>query len=245
MDEEEKTIDRRTVLKTTGVALATTGAFSANVAAAPSSQNDCCPNLEVIEETDEHQIILVERDGKTFKFTVSKETGKTTGGEVASSIDQSQLDSPDSIGTLNHQDIFTRTGVNVSSHGSCGGYIYSNHYSIVFAFETGDTLDSIPSATVAAATCAAIGSRAGHPAIAALAAAACAAFELLVLSHIDFSGRTSAIGAWDCHQGTFNEEYICIGGINYYTLSRWDLEQLNRIGPGAHLELGTGTRDYL
>lgn len=160
------------------------------------------------------------------------------------SIDQSQLNSPDSIGTLDHQDIFTRTGVNASLHGSCGWYIYSNHYSIVFAFETGDTLDSIPSATVAAATCAAIGSRAGHVAIAALAAAVCAAFELLVLSHIDFSGRTGAVGARDYHKGTFNEENACIEGANHYTLSVGNLGPLDRI-PGAHLELGSGVGDYV
>jgi len=94
------------------------------------------------------------------------------------------------------------------------------------------------------ALCAAIGTYAGGAAGAALSAIVCFSVGFFFLSHIDLSGRSLSIGAWDCHQGWLNEPSVCTGATASYTTYHPNLVQGERI-PGAHLSMGSDIDSYL
>lgn len=262
MSDDTNWFDRRKVLKTTaigftgGSALTTTGAAQSrpdsdegrgrNSSARGRNSNvrgrcDECGTVEVISEDETHTISAVDRGDEVYVYRVSKETGSVE--FIDARDDADEITGNDGISTMDHDEIIERSTLDVDNEGSCPSWVYSTDYSVIFAVETGDTLDEYPTELLGAALCAAIGTLASGGAAAALSAAVCYSATAFFLSHIDLSGRRLSIGAWDCHQGWLNEPSVCTGATASYTTYHPNLVQGNRI-PGAHLSMGSDIDSY-
>lgn len=257
MPDETARFDRRKVLKTTAIGLSagttlTTGA-TARSWSDPDGRGrgrneddrgrcDDCGKVEVVVEDDTHAITKVERNGDTYVYRVNKERGRVEFIGTEDEVDTNDLD--DGFSTMNHDEIIERSTLDVDNEGSCSSWVYDTDYSVVLAVETGDSLDDYPSGVLEGALCAAIGAYAGGMAGAALGAIVCYSVGFFFLSHIDLSGRSLAIGAWDCHQGWLNEPSVCTGATTSYTTNHHSLVQGERI-PGAHLSMGDDIGSYL
>lgn len=262
MSNDNDRFDRRKMLKTTAIGLTGGSAFTTVGAAKrrPDSdgrdrgphgqghrkpngdghgQYDKCETVEVLSEDDTHTIIEVDREDETYVYRVNKERGSV---EFVGRGDETEVNG--GVSTMNHDEILERSTLDVDNEGNCPSWTYSTDYSVVFAVETGDSLDDYPSGVLEGALCAAIGAYAGGPAGAALGAIVCFSVGYFFLSHIDLSGRSLSISAWDCHQGWLNEPSVCTGAIASYTTIHRNLVQSERI-PGTHLSMGNSIKTYL
>lgn len=256
MSDNNDRFDRRKVLKTTAIGL--TGGSALTTAGAAQSRPDSdegrgrngnargrcdeCGTVEVISEDETHAISAVDRGDEAYVYRVSKETGSVE--FIGARDDADEITVNDGFSTMNHDEVIERSTLDVDNEGSCSSWAYSTDYSVVFAVETGDSLDDYPSGVLEGALCAAIGAYAGGPAGAALGAIVCFSVGFFFLSHIDLSGRSLSIGAWDCHQGWLNEPSVCTGATASYTTYHPNLVQGERI-PGAHLSMGSDIDSYL
>lgn len=211
-------MDRRKVLKTTGIGFVGAGVLSGSASASKEEEppygrnssdkeppahgrdNDCdgCKSVEILAEDDEYQITSVETEEETHIFRVAKESGAVVRPVIDQEIDHSNAEAllrEDDVSITNHQDMFNRTNYWENYYDSCGGNIYSRHYSAGLSVEAGESLDDLPSGTLEAALCAAVGAKAGGAIGAAVGAVICGAIGYLFLDHIDLSGSQLTIGA--------------------------------------------------
>lgn len=252
MEKKNDGSSRRMMLKTTSSALITAGAFSTTGAASTDTEKGCdqCGDVEVLTENETHQITRVKNGGNTFTFQVNKKEGSATAITVDEPVATEDIRDEDDVNIQNHDTIIERSDYDVDTNGDCNGHIYDSEYSITFTFETGDALDDYPSGTIEAALCtvigAAAGSRSGYVgiALAALGAIVCFSIGYFFLDHIDYSGKSMAVGGWDCHTGWLNEEGVCTGVANSYTTDDDDLDQARKIR-GAHLSVGEDITDHI
>jgi len=253
-------------LRTTGSAVAGAGLFTTTAAASERRKKDSTDStdVETLAKSGNQQIIKVDRDEDTHTFQVDTEKGSATKIEVDTgkdntkqaemneSVASSILDNEGEVQVQNHDDVIERSSYDFDETGDCPGKIYNGHASLVFAFETGESLDEYPTGVLSAALCAVIGalggSLTGNPyaaaAIAVLGAIVCYSFSFFFLDHLDLSKQTGAIGGWDCHKGWLNEEGICYGASPSYTTDLDDLSYIDKIS-GPHLTVGDSVTDYL
>lgn len=248
-DHHDDRIDRRTVLKSAGIGVVGVGGFPASASASKDQDAHCqgCLNAEVLAEDSTYHVSTVETEGHTYVFWTHKDTGAVFYRDITEEGDtltDNELGIQDGISPTNHEDVFEQTEYWEHYHGSCGGYVYNDHYSAGMSAVTGESLDDLPSDLLAGALCAAIGAKAGGPVGAAIGALVCGAVGYLFLDHIDLSGNDLTIGAWDCHGGSLNVESVCTGGTLSYTDDPSDLIQFRRIS-GPHMEIGDAITDYL
>lgn len=181
---------------------------------------------------------------------MNKEEGSVKPITVDRPVSTIDIRNRGNVSIQNHENIIEESDYDINKEGDCGGYIYSSHYSVVFTFTTGDSLDDYPSGALEAGLCAVIGGAAGSRggyvglALAGLGAIACFSIGYFFLDHVDYSGRSGAIGAWDCHTGFLGEEGLCTGVSNSYTTDSEDLSQARKI-QGAHLSLGEDVTSYI
>lgn len=243
---------RRTVLKATGcgVGLAA-GVGSLGTATATDSDNECenC-NRTVISETGSNIVVLVKVDGEYHLVDVDTSAGSvvhmnTFSAEsmrAAETEAQRLLNQPR---TQNHEEVFEERSLWTNDTGGCSTPIYSNHRSAGLSVKAGDSLDDLPSGTLEAALCAAIGARAGGPAGAALGAIVCYGVGFLFLDHVDLSGTELTIAAYDKDTGWFNyNPKIQTAVATEITEDTDDMTNADKI-PGAHLGLGDDIEDVL
>jgi len=76
-------------------------------------------------------------------YRVSKETGSVE--FIGSRDDADRITVNDGFSTMNHNEIIERSTLDVDNEGSCSSWAYGTDYSVVFAVETGNSLDDYPS----------------------------------------------------------------------------------------------------
>lgn len=177
---------------------------------------------EVVDEGDEYHIVAITKDDETKYYRVDKNTGAV------------RAVSNGGISTMGHNELISRSDVQVRQFGSCGGHLYRNHYYVALSIELGETWDSITGESLEAGICAVLGAKGGM-ASAAAGGIGCFVIGRLFLDHINPSGSTGTWGAWDCHRGYLNYENICHGVTARYGAGRSQVPSLKRV-PGVHFE---------
>lgn len=252
MSDNKGNINRRTVLRTSGLGLGSISAGTMTVTASsdrqPDGTSDDCTSLERVASDDTYDVYRVNSDEYVIFVSVNKET-KTVSyrridSEVLDSNDTEVGITEEDILPNDHDEIFEEYAVFTGNIGDCNGYMYDNHYTVGVSFRTGDSLDDVPSDALEAAVCAVLGTYAGGPWVGAAAAVFCVVLGSFILDHVDLSGHELSVAVWDCHIGWLNEEAVCMGyAPGWYD----DLSYFHRTKKlsGPHLELGDDISNYL
>ncbi|GAB7120912.1 hypothetical protein [Natrinema pallidum] len=229
--KDDSKLNRRTVIKSTGIALGTISTVAHTTAAQESEDdvfqeesNECfqCPQL--IEETSNYRISTVSNEGGAYLLKANKESSSVSILDQAESVDV--LDTNTRVSTQGNP-IIEDYEVHSYHRGDCNGVIYDDHYASVVEINTGENVEGLPETALSGAICA-IPGLAGGPAGSVIAGIVCALGYQLFLGHVDIVGTDFSIGLWDDHVGWAGEEAIRLGGANSLESHHSDLS------PGKH-----------
>lgn len=252
ISSNNRDLDRRTVLKASGIGLAAVSGATMTVSASSkrNTTEGCedCPRVKRIGSNDTYDVYHVDSNQGGFFVWVNAESKTVSYRRVGPEEGIEKSTNPylngEEIEPSDHENIFEDYTVFTGNMGDCGGYVYDDHYIVGISFRTGESLDSVPSDALEAAVCAVLGTYYGGPWVGAAAAVFCVVLGSFVLDHVDLSGHEMSVAIWDCHVGWLNEEAVCMGyAPGWYD----DLSHFLRTKKisGPHLELGEDISEYL
>lgn len=241
---QKKTMyNRRSVLKTTGITLGTLGTACQAAAGRRSRRGgggnstedgQCrhCP--EVIEESEDHKVVIVTRQDEAYLFRVNKQEGTVVLLDSAPSARE-----PDTQNGVSAQDvtdpIIEDIDFNTYVTGDCNGYIYNTHRAAVLGVNTGQNVEGLPETALSSAVCAVLtGKYTKSFRAAVLGAVVCGMSWQFLFGHVNLVGTDFSIGAWDAHVGWLGEEAVQFGATNGVTTDHDDLIP-GRHAKGVHL----------
>lgn len=253
-EKKDINLDRRKILKASGISMAGLTGMSGSAVANDTTQTcQSCQKTEVLAEDQRRRIAQVEKKDMVsessstgaYIVSVDKSEGTVSVSETPKTLEASSV-TTDSISLQSHNEVIERYDAQAQDLGGCPS-IYSDHISFTLAVETHEKLDSLGDGLLEAALCGlvagGIGSLIGTPIAGALAGAAGAVFCYLVgklfLSHlINYGGRTFAIGAYDKNAGgILNEPELRTLSSSSYETGYNNLSKLVDV-PGVHFETG-------
>lgn len=255
--EKEDSASRRSVLKTTGISLATLGgvsstAYATDRQAAQNNNNPADFQTTVIRENEESKLVKVTKVGRTegtvkkkFLFHIGKKEGSVSVVDTAAQGEKLQQDN---IGTQNHTSFIERSDGDFSRIGNCGGQIFDNHYVAGVAIETGDSLEKYDKdlgmalGALIGGGIGAFGGALGAVVGGALGILVGVAVDAVFFSHYDMSGRTFTLLAWDVHPAI---EKVKVGGFPGYDASAGPSRSVAApVTKPGHLGAGEAISDY-
>lgn len=234
--------NRRRVLKGAGAAFIGSSLFATTTSAASSNKETCtsCDRITIVNDSNKSRTFISKRNGKTYQFTIDKETGRTDGGKIADTTDIG-LEGLPRITTQEQDNIFRRIEAKAVKRGRCGGVFAKYHYGITLATVKGNQYDNVESSIIADALCGGVGALLGGLAGAAFGVIVCNTLTGVLVDRIDVAGQKVTIGAWDTHSGFLGTEEVSIGSVNKFTLNWRDLHKFKAI-PG-HIGMGAEIGD--